>query len=120
MFGLNMREYQFYVYIQQSASRRALYIGMTNNLYRRMLEHKSRGFDGFASKYSCDRLVYHEGFDEVLKAIDREKQLKGWRREKKIALFEKVNPRWEDQSREWYEDLQRRHGEWLALQPHFG
>ncbi len=80
-------DHEYWVYIVASCSG-TLYIGMTNNLYRRMLEHKSRGFDGFASKYSCDRLVYHEGFDEVLKTIDREKQLKGWRREKKIALIE--------------------------------
>ncbi len=93
-------DHEYWVYIVASCSG-TLYIGMTNNLYRRMLEHKSRGFDGFASKYSCDRLVYHEGFDEVLKAIDREKQLKGWRREKKIALIESINPRWQDLAEKW-------------------
>ena len=60
------------------------------------LEHKSGQIEGFASKYHCDRLVYYEGFDDVQKAIGREKQLKGWTRAKKIALIESKNPRWED------------------------
>ena len=67
-----------------------------NNIYRQVLEHKNGEIEGFASKYHCTRLVYHEGFDDVLKAISREKQLKGWRRSKKIALIESMNPRWED------------------------
>jgi putative endonuclease len=79
----------------------ALYIGMCNNIERRMLEHKSGEFEGFASKYRCDRLVYFESFDDVRKAIDREKQLKGWRREKKIRLIEKLNPRWQDLAEKW-------------------
>ena len=78
-----------------------LYIGMTNDLYRRALEHKSGAIEGFASKYHCDRLVYYEDFDDVLKAIAREKQLKGWRRSKKIALIESTNPRWEDLAEKW-------------------
>jgi putative endonuclease len=74
---------------------------MCNNIERRMREHKSRDFDGFASKYHCDRLVYFESFDDVRKAIDREKQLKGWGREKKIGLIEKLNPRWQDLAEKW-------------------
>ena len=73
-----------------------LYIGMCNNIERRMQEHKSGEYEGFASKYHCNRLVYFESFDDVRRAIDREKQLKGWRREKKIALIEVMNPRWTD------------------------
>jgi len=87
--------HEYWVYILTSRSG-TLYIGMTNSIERRMREHKSGEFDGFASKYHCDRLVYLEGFDDVRSAIDREKQLKGWRREKKIALIQKQNPRWQD------------------------
>jgi putative endonuclease len=64
-------------------------------------QHKSLEMEGFASKYKCTRLVYFESFDNVLKAIGRDKQLKGWRRSKKIALIEKVNPRWEDLAEKW-------------------
>ncbi len=86
---------KYWVYIVASRTG-ALYIGITNNLYVRVLQHKSREIEGFSSQYHCDRLVYWESFDEVLKAIDREKQLKGWRRAKKIVLIESMNPRWED------------------------
>ncbi len=58
---------------------------MTNNIYRRVLEHKSGEFEGFASKYHCTRLIYYESFDDVRNAIDREKQLKGWRRERRLC-----------------------------------
>ena len=86
---------KYWTYIVASRTG-TLYIGMTNNLYVRVLQHKSGEIEGFSSKYHCDRLVYWESFDEVLKAINREKQLKGWRRSKKIALIESKNPRWED------------------------
>jgi putative endonuclease len=88
-------DYRFWVYIVSSDSG-TLYIGITNNITRRMKEHKSGEYEGFASKYGCNRLVYWESFDNVLKAISREKQLKGWRREKKIWLIERTNPRWQD------------------------
>ena len=88
-------DYEFWVYIVASSSG-TLYIGITNDLARRIREHKSGEFEGFASKYHCNRLVYYEKFDNVLKAISREKQLKGWRREKKITMIEGTNPRWED------------------------
>jgi putative endonuclease len=65
------------------------------------LEHKTGTFEGFASKYHCNRLVYYESFDDVYKAIAREKQLKGWRRSKKIALIESQNPRWTDLAEKW-------------------
>ena len=93
-------EHGYWVYIVGSLSGTP-YIGMTNNLYRRALEHKSGEFEGFASKYGCNRLVHYEGFDDVLKAIAREKQLKGWRRSKKIALIETRNPRWQDLAEPW-------------------
>jgi putative endonuclease len=95
-----MRDHKYFAYIVCSRSG-TLYIGMTNNLYRRALEHKSGSIEGFASKYHWERLVYYESFDQVQKAIAREKQLKGWRREKKIALIESKNPRWEDLAEKW-------------------
>ncbi|HTZ96282.1 MAG TPA: GIY-YIG nuclease family protein [Terriglobales bacterium] len=91
---------KYWVYIVSSRSG-TLYIGMCNSIERRMWEHKSSRFDGFASQYHCNCLVYWESFDDVRDAIDREKQLKGWRREKKIALIESMNPRWADLGEKW-------------------
>lgn len=98
-----MREYHFYVYMMQSASRRALYIGVTNNLRRRVFQHNNHQFEGFTDDYNAIRLVYWEKFDSVGKAIAREKQLKRWRREKKIWLIERMNPGWKDLAADWYE-----------------
>jgi putative endonuclease len=95
-----MRDHQYFVYIVCSRSG-TLYIGMTNSIYRRALQHKHGEIEGFASKYGCDRLVYYESFDDVHKAITREKQLKGWTRAKKIALIESRNQRWEDLAEKW-------------------
>ena len=80
IFGMG---HQYWTYIITSLSG-TLYIGMTNNIERRMWEHKSGNFEGFARDYHCNRLVYFEAFEQVLDAIAREKQLKGWRRSKKI------------------------------------
>jgi putative endonuclease len=99
-FEVVLKEHQYFVYIVCSGSG-TLYIGMTNNIYRRALEHKRSELEGFASKYHCDRLVYYEGFDDVHKAIGREKQLKGWIRAKKTALIESKNPRWENLAEKW-------------------
>jgi putative endonuclease len=96
------REYLFYVYMVQSASRRALYIGMTNNLHKRVWQHKTHAFEGFSDHYNAVRLVYWESFDDVRNAIDREKQLKSWRREKKLWLIARFNPSWKDLAAEWY------------------
>ncbi len=87
-----MKDHQYFVYIVSSRSG-TLYIGMTNRIYRRALEHKRGDIEGFANEYHCARLVYYESFDDVHKAIGREKQLKGWIRAKKIALIESKNPR---------------------------
>jgi putative endonuclease len=95
-----VKDHQYFAYIVCSRSG-TLYVGITNNIYRRAVEHKSGTIEGFASKYHCDRMVYHESFDEVQKAIAREKQLKGWRREKEIALIQSKNPRWEDLAEKW-------------------
>jgi putative endonuclease len=103
VFSLNMREYRFYVYILQSASPRALYIGMTNNLHRRVFQHKAHQFEGFTDDYNAVRLVYWESFGDVRNAIAREKQLKRWRREKKMWLVEKMNPQWRGLAADWYQ-----------------
>lgn len=95
-----MREHEYFVYIECSNSG-TLYIGMTNSIYRRALEHKRGEIEGFAAKYACTRLVYYESFDDVTKAIDREKQLRRWVRRKKIALIESRNPRWADLAEHW-------------------
>jgi putative endonuclease len=79
-----------------------LYIGMTGNLHKRIFEHKFHRIEGFTDKYQVERLLYWESFDDVHKAINREKQLKGWRRSKKITLIEFVNPHWLDLAREWF------------------
>jgi putative endonuclease len=97
------REHSYYVYIVQSASRRALYIGMTNNLFRRVWQRKTHAFEGFTDDYNAVRLVYWERFEDVRNAIDREKKLKGWRREKKLWLIAKFNPGWKDLAAEWCE-----------------
>src|ERR1700682_2681350 len=89
------------VYIMGSLSG-TLYIGVTGNLHKRVFEHKFHRIEGFTDKYQVERLLYWESFDEVQKAINREKQLKGWRRSKKVALIESVNPHWLNFAREWF------------------
>ena len=89
------------VYIMGSLSG-TLYIGITGSLNKRAFEHKFHRIEGFTDKYDVERLLYCETFDDVHKAIAREKQLKGWRRSKKVALIESVNPHWFDLAREWY------------------
>ena len=96
-----MTERTFFVYILASKSRR-LYVGVTNNLERRLFEHKSKLVEGFTKQYNIDRLVYFEQTIDVLSAISREKQIKSRGRNKKIALIEAINPTWEDLSDEWY------------------
>ena len=78
-----------------------LYIGVTYDLEVRVRQHKAGKIEGFSKKYGCTRLVYFESFDYVQVAIGREKQLKGWRRSKKIALIETMNPRWQDLAEKW-------------------
>ncbi len=95
-------EYIYYVYMTQSASRRALYIGMTNNLRKRFWQHKNHAFEGFTDDYNCTCLVCWEGFDDVRNAMDREKQLKRWRREKKTWLIEQKNPGSKDLAADWF------------------
>ena len=86
---------RYYVYILTNASGK-LYNGVTNNLTRRVYEHKNKLVPVFTSKYKFTLLVYHEKCNDVLAAIAREKQIKGWVRAKKIALIESINPGWQD------------------------
>jgi putative endonuclease len=105
-----MWEHLYFTYIMASRSH-TLYIGVTSNLQKRIFDHKWKEHPGFTERYNCDRLVWFEGFQEIALAIAREKQLKGWRRDRKIALIEKTNPAWVDLSKEWYDvepaDLKR-------------
>ena len=95
------REYEYFVYIMASISK-VIYIGVTNNIWRRVLEHKQGKIKGFTQKYRCKKLVYYESTNDISVALTREKQLKKWRREKKVALIEEMNPNWEDLSKDWY------------------
>ena len=92
----------YFVYIMTNRSK-TLYTGITGNLVRRVREYKSGVGSIFASKYKLDRLVYFERFEDVHNAIEREKQIKGWLRSKKIALIVSINPEWKDLSTEWVE-----------------
>lgn len=94
----------YYVYIMASKSK-TLYVGVTNNLERRVYEHKQKLLEGFTSKYNIDRLVYLAETDDVTQAIAREKEIKGWLRTKKLALIDEMNPNWEDLSAEWFTEL---------------
>jgi putative endonuclease len=95
---------QYYIYIMTNKSK-TLYTGMTNNLERRVYEHKNKLIKGFTKKYNIIRLVYYEVSKSVEVAIAREKQIKGWLRRKKIDLIESVNPQWNDLSEGWFSDV---------------
>ena len=92
---------QYYVYILANWNDQVLYIGVTNDLERRLYEHRQHLVEGFTSRYRVDKLVYFETTGDVQSAIAREKQLKNWRQEKKVRLIESVNPHWEDLSQDW-------------------
>jgi putative endonuclease len=96
-----MKEY--YVYIITNRKNGTLYTGMTNDIERRVYEHKHKVNQGFASKYNCTKLVYFDSYQSVVETIAREKQIKGWLRSKKIALIESMNPDWNDLSEDWHE-----------------
>jgi putative endonuclease len=97
-----VHEGSYFTYIVASRSH-TLYIGVTGDLRKRVFQHKWKEFGGFSAQYNCDRLVWFESFQNITAAIAREKQLKGWRREKKIFLIEKMNPAWIDLSKHWYD-----------------
>lgn len=93
---VEMTDKQYYVYIITNKYNTTLYIGVTNNLLRRIHEHKNKLVDGFSEKYNLTKLVYYEGGSDINTLLNREKQLKKWRREKKIQLIEKLNASWDD------------------------
>ena len=88
---------QFYVYIVASRSG-VLYIGMTNDLERRVWEHQQKLVPGFTAKYNVNVLVYYDAFPDAIQAIEAEKKIKGWTRAKKVRLIESLNPKWRDLS----------------------
>lgn len=98
-----MRE-QYYVYIMTNKSK-TLYTGVTNDLERRVYEHKKKLIKGFTKRYNITQLVYYEVTKDVQAAIQREKQIKGWLRRRKIALIEAMNPQWTDLSEGWFPDV---------------
>ncbi len=93
---------QYYVYIMASKSG-TLYLGITNNIKRRVHEHKNHLIPGFTDKYDVDRVVYFETITDSSSAIKREKQIKTWSRQKKVALIDKLNPDWNDLSADWFD-----------------
>lgn len=88
----------YYVYIMSNYNNKVLYTGITNNLERRVYEHKNKIFKGFTSKYNINKLLYFDYTEDVISAISREKQIKGWSRQKKNELIESTNPQWKDLS----------------------
>ena len=92
---------EYYVYILSNYSK-MLYIGVTNDLERRVYEHKKKLVKGYTSKYKLHQLVNYEDTDDIGRAIEREKHLKGWKRYKKVKLIESVNPGWKDLAEDWY------------------
>ena len=96
-----MNEYHVYIMTNHS---RTLYTGVTNDLKRRVYQHKHKLIPGFTSKYNITQLVYFETTTDVKAAIAREKQIKGWLKKKKFALIDSINPQWQDLSVEWFDE----------------
>ena len=92
---------RYYVYILTNWNDKVMYIGMTNDLQRRLYEHKNEFIEGFTKRYKVHKLVYFEETTDVKAAIEREKQLKGWLRKRKNELVETTNPEWKDLSESW-------------------
>jgi putative endonuclease len=99
-----MDDRSYFTYIIASRSR-TLYVGVTSDLRRRIFQHKQKTHPGFTARYNCNRLVWFESFTEVSAAIQREKEIKGWTRARKIALVVTGNLTWEDLSEQWYPQL---------------
>ena len=100
--------YNFYVYILTNWNDRVMYIGVTNNLERRLYEHKHKLVPGFTSKYNVSKLVYYEHTPDIHAALAREKEIKKWRREKKNDLVGSMNPVWQELSLDGVEDFSLR------------
>lgn len=95
----------YYVYILASQKNGTLYIGMTNDLQKRVYEHKTGIVKGFTQKYGVGMLVYFEEFQQVQEAIQRENNMKKWKRAWKLRIIEEENPKWNDLAKDWYNDL---------------
>lgn len=115
---------RFYMYIMSSRSRsQVLYTGVTGGLVRRVFQHKNKLIEGFTNRYNLTRLVYYEQFVYPDAAIAREKEIKGWRRSKKIRLIESMNPQWRDLSEGWWDqykptnDAVQRRAEYESISP---
>ena len=94
---------KYYVYILNSPTG-TIYTGMTNDLEKRVYQHKNKLIEGFTKKYNVTRLAYFEETTDVNAAIAREKEIKGWRRSKKLALIKSLNPTWRDLAKDWFDD----------------
>lgn len=98
MRGIVLESYYVYIIANLSGM---VYTGVTNDLERRMSEHKQKLLSGYASRYNIQRLMYYEVTNDIGAAIAREKQIKAWTRAKRVALIESVNPEWRDLSAQW-------------------
>ena len=96
-----IHERRYYVYLLTNWNNRVIYVGVTNDLTRRIYEHKNKLVEGFTKTYNVDKLVYFEETNDVNSALAREKEIKKWRREKKNDLVLRMNPKWNDLSKEW-------------------
>jgi putative endonuclease len=93
---------QYYVYILTNKTNNVLYIGVTNELIKRIYEHKNKLVEGFTKKYNVEKLIYYESTNNAYEAIKREKQLKNWHRDWKMNLINKFNPKWRDLGEEFF------------------
>ena len=91
-----MHNHYYYIYIITNYTNRVIYTGMTSNLSKRIWEHRRKEVPGFTAKYNVTKLIYFEETGDVMSAFEREKQIKGWTRAKKIKLIETINPNWRD------------------------
>ena len=96
-----MTEKSYYVYLLTNWNNQVMYVGVTNNLERRMYEHKEKIVKGFTEKYNVNKLVYYEETSDIVEALNREKEIKKWRRDKKNRLVENTNPLWHDLSEDF-------------------
>ena len=100
-----MRDHNYFIYIVTNKNKTVLYLGVTNDLQRRVYEHENDLMPGFSKKYNCHFLIYYEHFQDINNAIYREKEIKKWRREKKEKLINEFNPNWRFLNNEINEDL---------------
>jgi putative endonuclease len=94
--------FMYFVYIMSNWNNKVIYTGVTNDLGRRVYEHKNKLVEGFTEKYNVNKLVYYDLIEDIIVAISREKEIKGWKREKKDELINSFNPKWKDMSKDIY------------------